>query len=143
MENLGRMFNHIFREVRHRGVKKGHELGLGQGEMRTLVFISRNPGTTQHEICERFGINKAATARQCASLEEKGLIRREENRSDGRSKLLYQTEKALLMHKDHHSNEDKIYDSVLEVLSKEEKEELSRLLSKICEAIPDHKGGRS
>lgn len=136
MENISRMFNHIYREVHRRSMKYSHDDGLGRGEMRTLIFISRNPGTTQSEICEKFGINKAATARQCASLEEKGLIRREENKNDGRSKLLFQTEKAELMRKDHHTNEENLYDSILEVLTAEEKKELFRLLSKICEKLP-------
>ena len=115
---------------------ESHASGLGQGEQRTHHLISRFPGTTQQEISRKFGVNKAATARQCASLEEKGLIYRTANENDGRSKLLFPTRQAELLKNKADSNAEHAYDLLMAVLTSAEKEELTRLVNKICESIP-------
>lgn len=141
--NINREFNQIFRHVRRSSGAQSRQSGLGPGEMRTLHFIHHNPGTTQQEITKKTGINKAATARQCASLEEKGLIIRTNNENDGRSKLLFPAEKAISMKEEHHSNEQLIFEQLLEDFTEEEIDELKRLLQKMCDRIRKDKGDRS
>ena len=142
MDNIGTYFIKIFRATRRITGIEGHKAGLGRGEMRTLHFIAHNPGTTQQDISNRFGINKAATARQCASLEEKELICRKENEKDGRSKLLFATDKADKLHMEHRINEERAFDQVLYILTYEEKAELTKLLAKIADSICDNEGDR-
>ena len=142
MDNISRYFIRISKATKHIINKEGKPEGLGHGEMHTLHFISLNPGTTQQDISDRFGINKAATARQCASLEEKGLITRKDNEKDGRSKLLFATEKANEFHMEHRMLEERAFDELLSVLTDEERAEFARLLRKIADSLGDHKGGR-
>ncbi len=142
MDNISRYFIRISKATKHIIGKEGKPEGLGRGEMRTLHFISLNPGTTQQDISNRFGINKAATARQCASLEEKGLIARKDNEKDGRSKLLFATEKAKEFHMEHRMLEERAFDELLSVLTDKERAELVRLLAKVANSIDEHEGGR-
>ena len=142
MDHINKYFGRIFRETRKIDRDDNQGTGLGHGEMRTLRFIALHPGTTQQDISNRFAINKAATARQCASLEEKGFITRTDNEKDGRSKLLFITEKAEKIRNKHHMNEEQAFDEVLAVLTDEEKAELTRLLKKVADSIPDQIGGR-
>lgn len=142
MEYISSYFIHISKATKRIIGKEGRQEGLGRGEMRTMHFISLNPGTTQQDISNIFGINKAATARQCASLEEKGLICRKDNEKDGRSKLLFATEKAEEFHMEHRMLEERAFEEVLAVLTDEEMAELTRLLKKVDDSIPDHNGGR-
>ena len=142
MDHINKYFGRVFRATRKIDRYDTHGTGLGHGEMRTLRFIALHPGTTQQDISNRFEINKAATARQCASLEEKGFITRTGNEKDGRSKLLFPTEKAKKIREEHHMGEEQAFDEVLTVLTDEEKAELTRLLKKIADSLPDHEGGR-
>ena len=143
MENISSDFNRIFRAVRKMRDRESQASGLGRGEMRTLHFISHHPGTTQQEICGRFGINKAATARQCAALEEKGLIYRTDNKNDGRSKLLFPTEHAQMLKSEADLNAEHAYEMLLAGFTDAEKEELARMIRKMCGNIPRNKGDRT
>ena len=108
---------------------------LGQGERRVLHFIHHGNGVTQKEICEKFDVNKAAVARQCASLEEKGFIKRERNENDGRSFLLFPTEKAEDFKQEHINAEEQIYSRLFKGLDSEDMDQLEKLVSKICAQI--------
>ena len=52
------------------------------------------PGVTQAKVREQLKIDKGAAARRAANLESKGYLYRKPNPEDGRSQLLYATEKA-------------------------------------------------
>ena len=139
MEDISTYFGQIHRAARDIATAESHEVGLGRGEWRILHFIGRHPGTTQQAISSKYGINKAATARQCASLEEKGLICRIKNENDGRSRLLYLTNKAMAIRDKAHTDMEIIHEKFMAGMTAAEKEELARLLEKMCRNIPcDH-----
>ena len=68
--------------------------GVGTAEFDLIHVVRHAPGITQAEACKRLGVDKGAVARQAANLESKGYLIRERNPKDGRSQLLYATEKA-------------------------------------------------
>ena len=68
-------------------------MGIGPSELDVLLYVRWHPGTTMTELCRRLEIDKGAAARQLASLQAKGYLRREPNPADGRSQLLFATEK--------------------------------------------------
>ena len=74
-------------------------------------------------------IDKGAAARRAASLEAKGYIIRKENPEDGRSQLLYATEKAQSLRNSKASIETVFYDWLLEELSEEDRASFDRILN--------------
>lgn len=57
-----------------------------------LLYIARNPGTTQDAIVSHMYIDKCNVARRTKRLEELGYIRRETGKTDRRENNLYLTE---------------------------------------------------
>ncbi|HIS78305.1 MarR family winged helix-turn-helix transcriptional regulator [Anaeromassilibacillus sp. An200] len=103
-------------------------MGIGPSELDVLLYVRWHPGTTMTELCRRLEIDKGAAARQLASLQAKGYLRREPNPADGRSQLLFATEKGDALRSSKQHLEELFYEWLLEPLSEEEQKELARLL---------------
>ena len=67
-------------------------------------------------MCRITGFDKGAVARQTASLEAKGYLRREANPADGRSRCLYATAQAERLKSSKAAVETQFYDWLLGVL---------------------------
>ena len=67
---------------------------MGAGELDLIHTVRENPGITQAGISKQLGTDKGAVARQPLNLEEKGYLHRKPNPADGRSRLIFPTEKA-------------------------------------------------
>ena len=74
-------------------------------------------------------IDKGATARRVARLEEKGYLTREPNPLDGRSQLLYPTEKAEALRNSKAEIEGLFYEWLLDGLPDDEKEVFCKILN--------------
>lgn len=122
MDNTERKITKIAREANRFTVQTMKEDGIGTAEMDVIHFVRHNPGTTQKEMWEALKIDKGATARRVARLEEKGYLTREPNPLDGRSQLLYPTEKAEALR---NSN----YEWLLDGLPDDEKEVFCKTLN--------------
>ena len=83
--------------------------------------MRHHPGVTQAELTETLNSDKAAIARRTASLERKGYLRREPNPKDGRSQLLYPTEKAEGLRDAKAEAESAFYDYLMEGLNDAQK----------------------
>jgi DNA-binding MarR family transcriptional regulator len=70
---LARTYNEYFRE-----------LDLTQSQAGVLLQIDWGGASTQTQIAQRLGIQKAATGALIIELEARGLLRRERNASDAR-----------------------------------------------------------
>lgn len=103
-------------------------MGIGPSELDVLLYVRWHPGTTMTELCRRLEIDKGAAARQLASLQAKGYLRREPNPADGRSQLLFATEKGDALRSSKQHLEELFYEWLLEPLSQKEQKELARLL---------------
>ena len=77
MDNTERQITKIAREANRFTVQTMKEDGIGTAEMDVIHFVRHNPGTTQKEMWEALKIDKGATARRVARLEEKGCVARE------------------------------------------------------------------
>ena len=84
---------------------------------------------TQAAIREILALDKGAAARRAANLEAKGYLIRKANPADGRSQLLYATEKADQLKNSKASVEALYYEYLQETLSPEENAEFCRLLN--------------
>lgn len=94
MDESGRKITKIAREAGEFTLKMMKEEGIGTAEFDFIHFIRHNPGVTQAKVREQLKIDKGAAARRAANLESKGYLYRKPNPEDGRSQLLYATEKA-------------------------------------------------
>ena len=94
MDVSKRQITKIAREVNKLVIRTMKESGIGSGEMDLIHLVRHHPGISQKEASLQLNMDKGAVARRTASLEQKGYLTRESNPADGRSQLLYATEKA-------------------------------------------------
>lgn len=128
MDATKRQITKIAREVSKFTVRTMRREGVGSGEFDVIHAIRKNPGITQAGVCEITGLDKGAVARQTANLEAKGYLIRRENPADGRSRLLFATEKAERLKNSKAHIESQFYEWLLEALSEEERAEFARVL---------------
>lgn len=128
MDITKRQITKIAREVGKFTVRTMKEDGVGTAEFDLIHVVRKRPGITQAEICKILGTDKGAVAKQTANLEAKGYIRRENNPADGRSQLIFPTEKAQSLKNSKAHIEALFYEWLAAVLSEEDQKEFARLL---------------
>ena len=94
MEHPARKITKIAREAERLVLLSMRGEGVGTAEIDCIHAVRHNPGITQTELAAKLNADKPAIARRVANLERKGYLRREPNPDDGRSQLLYPTDKA-------------------------------------------------
>ena len=94
MEHPARKITKIAREAEHLALLAMREEEIGTAEIDCIHAVRHHPGITQAELAAALHSDKGAIARRTASLERKGYLRRVPNPEDGRSQLLFATEKA-------------------------------------------------
>lgn len=102
--------------------------GIGPGEFDVLHVIRKNPCITQSGVCRITDFDKGVVARQTASLEAKGYLRREANPADGCSRCLYATAQAERLKNSKAAVETQFYGWLLAPLTEPERAEFARLL---------------
>ena len=133
MERTKRQITKIARETSRLTVQLMHEEGIGTAEFDFIHLVRHNPGITQAGVREKLKIDKGAAARRAASLEEKGFLIRQANPADGRSQLLYATEKAKTLKNSKASIESAFYSWLLEDLPEADQKEFCRILNILYE----------
>lgn len=131
MDKTGRQITKIAREASKLTVQMMKEEGIGTAEFDFIHLVRHNPGITQAEVREKLKIDKGAAARRAASLEAKGMLVREENPKDGRSRLLYATEEAEKLKNSKAQIETAFYEWLLQELPRDEEETFCRILNKL------------
>lgn len=131
MDITRRQITKIAREVSRFTVRAVREEGIGAGELDVVHTVRKNPGITPTGVREKLGVDKGALARQIDSLESKGYLIRRENPSDGRSYMLFPTEKAeTLKHSKTHV-EAVFYEWLLEEFTNEEAQTFAGMLERL------------
>lgn len=128
MDDTKRQITKIAREVGKFTVQTMKEEGIGTAEFDVIHLVRHNPGITQTKVCESLKMDKGAAAKRVARLENKGYLVRKPNPEDGRSQLLYATEKTEHLKNSKTSIETVFYEWLLEDLSGEEKEHFCKTL---------------
>ncbi len=126
-----RKITKIARDVSKFTVQMMREEGIGTAEFDFIHFVRHNPGATQSDLCEQLGMDKGAAARRAANLEAKGYLRRDVNPADGRSRLLYATEKADKLKNSKATIEAAFYEWLTSELDENEKEAFCATLDKL------------
>lgn len=131
MDYSKRQITKIAREVSKFTVQTMKEDGIGTAEFDFIHLLRHHPELTQAQIREELKIDKGAAARQAASLEAKGYLIRKENPADGRSQLLYATEKAENLRNSKVSLEQAFYEWLLSERPEEDRNEFCRILNEL------------
>ncbi len=126
-----RQITKIAREANKLVIRTMKEDGIGSGEMDLIHLVRHNPGLSQKEISVQLNMDKGAVARRTASLEQKGYLTRRENPADGRSQLLYATEKAETLKTSKAAVETVFYAWLLEGLDPAEQASFTAALNKL------------
>lgn len=113
------------------------EYGLKSCHISYLLNICANPGISQDKLAQRIYFNKSNVARQAAVLEDAGYITRTPSPTDKRVLELYPTEQALAL-LPHIRSILQDWNQILTAdLTKEEAENVSRVLEKMREKAGD------
>ena len=78
----------IVRKMRLIAEARLGEYGIGFPEQLVLMYLAAHGSSNQAAIADEFEIDKGSIAKTVSKLEEKGLVRREENPQNRREKLL-------------------------------------------------------
>lgn len=133
MDPTKRQITKIAREAARFTVLSLKEEGIGSSELDFIHAVRKNPGITQQKLSEKLGLDKAAIARQAASLEKKGFLIRKSNPLDRRSRILFATEKADRLKHTKAGIETCFYEWLLDGFSDQEKKTFAALLERLYE----------
>lgn len=101
---------------------------------RILDLIPEDGGISLQALAENLRLPPQAISGAAARLEERGLIRREENGDDGRVTLIFLTEKGAQLRSFFREKREAFTGHYFSALTEDEKENLYALLSKLNEA---------
>ena len=134
MDLTERKITKIAREASKLAVRTLKEDGIGTAEYDFIHLVRHHPGITQAEVREQLRVDKGAAARRAASLEAKGYLIRQANPKDGRSQLLFATEKAEGLRASKAEIEAAFYEYLTNVLTAEEAAAFAAALNKLYTA---------
>ena len=134
MDITERKITKIAREAEKLVLKTLREEGVGTAEIDLIHALRHNPGCTQAMLAEILHADKAAIARRTKNLEAKGILVRQDDLKDKRSKLLFPTEKAEKLKTSKAQIETTFYEYLADALTKEEAEIFAALLDKLYTA---------
>ena len=134
MDITQRHITKIAREAEKLVLLRLKDEGVGTAEIDLIHALRHNPGCTQARLTELLHADKAAIARRTRNLEEKGYLTREDDPDDGRSKLLYPTEKAENLKCSKAEIEASFYEYLISTLEPSEAETFASVLDKVYRA---------
>ena len=134
MDITQRHITKIAREAEKLVLLRLKDEGVGTAEIDLIHALRHNPGCTQARLTELLHADKAAIARRTRNLEEKGYLTRQDDPDDGRSKLLYPTEKAESLKCSKAEIEASFYEYLMSTLEPEEAETFATVLDKVYRA---------
>ena len=110
-----------------------------RGFGRTLDLLSQNDGLTQLQIAQALGIRPQSASEAIVTMENQGLVRKEVNPNDRRSRLIFITEAGAQRQQE--LQDERLHNSlrIFAPLCEEEKAALLTLLEKVTSALQENK----
>ena len=130
-KSIGFLSGLLHREAYKYFEKRMGKIGVHKGMIPLMKMLYCEDGVSQQTLCENIQVDKANVTRMLKRLETNGTIERRENPADGRSNLIYLTQKGKEMQPKFHA----ILVDWSEILTKgidEDKKEMLRFLLKKC-----------
>jgi len=134
-QSVGKLVSILYRKGHIYLQQKLKPLDLSHGQVKIFIYLAQNGGATQREISESFQLDKSSTSFLIQNMTEKGFVRREPNPEDGRSQILFLTEKGRAKK----TEVKKIFAGWTELLltgfSEKEKEQVFSLLNRMMDNV--------
>ena len=106
-------------------------LGIAPAQFPILIELWNKDGLSQQELVERADLKQATIANTLARMERDGLITREPNPEDARSRLIMLTEHARALQSSSTEIAKAINQEALAVLSADEQKQFLEMVQKI------------
>lgn len=90
---MGKYVSILYRQEKKYINKAMKPFGLGFSSYNFLMYISKNEGVNQKQLCDILSLDEALGTRTMKKLEEKGFILRKRDAHDQRCYTLYLTQK--------------------------------------------------
>ena len=140
--SLGKQISHISRNIRWMIQHELESCGVGSGTHFFLHLIEQHPGITQNDLSGKTDIDKATAAKGLAKLEQQGYLQRIPDSEDGRVRRLYLTKAGKAIMPAIRSTLRGVTEVCSADLSREELDELFRLLDRVEAALGHYIGDR-
>jgi DNA-binding MarR family transcriptional regulator len=117
------------------------EMTFYRGEIHMIKMVGDYPGIFISEMARNFNVTRAVVAKTIHKLEERGLIRKEEDENDKKKLCLYLTEKGMEAHKLHHQYHKEFDSPLFDYLNRlncDELELIQEFLKHANELIDNH-----
>lgn len=126
-------------KARHAWMNHVKEITLAEGIPESyrmvLMFLHRNPGSSQRNIAEFVGVTTSAINQVVKSMLEEEYLRKEVNLTDKRNSKLFLTEKGNQVAEKLHEKLDASDNAITAVISPEKEAEIIALLEQIADFI--------
>lgn len=121
------------------------EENLTGGQIGILFYLYGHADhpVNQKELCEAIRVTHPTMIGFLDRLEEKGMIERQVNPENKKSRIVQMTDKAKTVVRDHCNYHEELQANLVEGMSKAEAEELDRLLAIACKNLERKKEGRN
>jgi DNA-binding MarR family transcriptional regulator len=130
-QTVGQLLIQVCRLTGDRMRVKMEEIGLHRAQGFTLFFLLHHEGAPQSEIARAFYLSPASVTSMLQRMERDGWVVRRADPDDQRVSRVYLTEKARVLHEEHHSSFLELEREVTAVLTPREQGELHALLAKV------------
>ena len=134
-----RAFRDVFRRVsrvaRERTDRVLAEHGVRVGQQVVLEALWREDGLTPGELARRIGVETPTVVRGVRRMEAAGLVVRRDDLRDGRLVRVYLTDRGRELEGIIPQAEDTVIEEAFSGFSTKEREQLTRLLSRILENL--------
>ncbi|WP_125580023.1 MarR family winged helix-turn-helix transcriptional regulator [Levilactobacillus cerevisiae] len=128
------MVQHIADEMAHHGhPRRGERQSMFQGQGKILLALSQADGLSQKELAARLNLTAQSTAEFVNKLVKKDLVTKEKSTTDRRKTIIRLTDQG----RETATAESAKVPEFLNVLSDEELDQLSAILTKLNESLYD------
>ena len=128
-------------KVNHKSAIYGFELlkeeNIHPRQMPLIIHLKKCEGCTQKELAEKMQVKPSTLNVMIGRMEKNGYIEKKQDEKDSRKSRIYFTEKGRSICEDGHKKFVMIQEKLQEYFTKEEQEELKRLLNKFCDCLDE------
>lgn len=130
-DNLGYLLNRCASQIAARFSKELEPYGISLAQWGALLAIQSSAEATPSEIADRVGIDRGATTRLLARMEDKGLIERKRHVDDGRAVTIRLSKKTADLMPELVARSKAVNAEVLGILPPSKAKELLEMLARL------------
>ena len=122
---------HRYRSQQYRALRGGPHGDITHMDSKVLAFFGRHPGSTQSDLAQHSGRDKAQLARLIKGLRERGLLAAEVDEADRRNVRLSLTPEGSAIQRNLQRQARRLSDQAVAGFSDDERAKLASLLERV------------